>query len=86
MQNKERPIFSFVFTYTDIDDCSSSPCMHGVCLDEVNGYTCSCLSGYTGRICDIGKYCIIETLRESLVLLIYKILRNFLHQINVKQK
>ena len=31
----------------DIDDCASFPCgVDNECIDEVNGYTCSCTTGY----------------------------------------
>ena len=31
----------------DIDDCASFPCgFDNECFDEVNGYTCSCTTGY----------------------------------------
>ena len=26
----------------DIDECASSPCTHGKCVNEVNGYKCIC--------------------------------------------
>lgn len=42
--------------YTDIDECESSPCVHGNCTDQVNGYLCECISGYTGVSCNIGKW------------------------------
>ncbi|XP_078612837.1 uncharacterized protein LOC144882728 [Branchiostoma floridae x Branchiostoma japonicum] len=36
----------------DIDDCASSPCVHGICTDGVGSYTCSCENGWTGQDCD----------------------------------
>ncbi|XP_035693653.1 fibropellin-1-like [Branchiostoma floridae] len=36
----------------DIDECASSPCAHGTCIDEVASYTCSCENGWTGLNCD----------------------------------
>ncbi|XP_019639755.1 PREDICTED: fibropellin-1-like [Branchiostoma belcheri] len=36
----------------DIDDCASSPCVHGTCTDGVASYTCSCENGWTGNNCD----------------------------------
>ena len=44
------------FIPTDINECYSSPCQNGgTCEDLVNGYTCYCLSGYSGDHCQIGK-------------------------------
>lgn len=35
---------------TDIDECSSLPCLNGgICRDKVGGFTCECSSGYTGK-------------------------------------
>ena len=31
---------------TNIQECDSSPCMNGgICSDQINGYSCSCLPG-----------------------------------------
>jgi len=41
--------------FLDIDDCKNYPCVHGKCVDGVNNFTCTCLPGYEGILCDIGK-------------------------------
>ena len=42
--------------FSDIDDCSSSPCVNGgTCNDNVNHYICMCTSGYSGINCETGK-------------------------------
>lgn len=40
----------------DIDECGSSPCIHGICSDGINNYTCQCMVGYTGANCETGLY------------------------------
>lgn len=40
----------------DIDDCADGPCQNGAtCLDGVNAYICTCVVGYTGKNCSVGK-------------------------------
>jgi len=37
----------------DIQECDSSPCIHGNCVDKVAGYTCFCWDGFEGDNCQI---------------------------------
>ena len=44
------------FSFPDIDECDSDPCKNGAnCTDGVNNYTCTCMAGYGGPNCSIGK-------------------------------
>ena len=43
------------FNILDINECTSNPCFNGAtCNDLVNGYSCSCVPGWTGTICNSG--------------------------------
>jgi hypothetical protein len=43
--------------FIDIDDCSPNQCQNGAtCVDGVTSYTCSCVAGYNGTLCEIGKH------------------------------
>ena len=37
---------------TDIDECLSSPCVHGRCFNLLNSYSCQCWPGYRGTQCE----------------------------------
>ena len=40
---------------SDINDCDPVPCQNGgTCTDQLNGYTCTCVVGYTGDNCQTG--------------------------------
>ena len=61
-----RQILHSVFPCVDINECVSSPCQNeGTCVDQVYGFQCVCLSGYTDFICSTGKWyqliCILLT-------------------------
>ena len=44
-----------VFILADIDECTSSPCQNGgTCVDGVASFTCGCVTGYTGTLCETG--------------------------------
>ena len=45
----------FMF-FPDINECASRPCQNGgTCTDHVNTYTCSCVGGYMGAVCEISN-------------------------------
>ena len=45
--------FSFSKTIADINECDSNPCGNGVCIDEIDGYSCNCSdTGFTGSQCE----------------------------------
>lgn len=36
----------------NINECESSPCIHGSCIDKIGGYECECNEGYEGINCE----------------------------------
>lgn len=43
------PFASGSLCEAEVNECVSSPCLNeGVCVDEVNRFTCSCAGGFTG--------------------------------------
>ncbi|XP_069102660.1 fibropellin-1-like [Argopecten irradians] len=42
------------------DPCSSSPCHHGTCNPDNNGYSCSCANGYVGSHCNVSTCAVAD--------------------------
>lgn len=61
-----------------MDECMSTPCKHGSCKDQVNGYTCTCIAGFTGINCENGKICYFY-FRKVYKKIIYKNYLNLKH-------
>ena len=41
----------------DIDECACSPCTNGgTCIDEIDYFTCECMSGFTGDQCETSEF------------------------------
>ena len=50
-------VFRMDVCVVEIDECSPNPCKNGGnCTGMVNGFSCSCVAGYTGEYCSNGKY------------------------------
>ena len=46
----------FYCSWSDIDECVNHTCVNNAtCVDAVYGYTCSCVDGFTGTHCEVGK-------------------------------
>ena len=44
-----------MLTFKDVDECLSSPCQNeALCINGRNQFTCECLPGYQGIICETG--------------------------------
>ena len=44
------------FSFSDINECSNSPCKNGAtCVNLQGSYRCDCKSGYSGNNCETGQ-------------------------------
>ncbi|VDI25728.1 Hypothetical predicted protein [Mytilus galloprovincialis] len=53
--NVKEKDYADVTTYTswDINECVYTPCQHGgSCINEMNGYYCNCVAGFSGIQCE----------------------------------
>uniref|UniRef100_A0A3B4ZF45 Coagulation factor IX n=1 Tax=Stegastes partitus TaxID=144197 RepID=A0A3B4ZF45_9TELE len=55
-ENDEKTM-EFWAGYVDGNQCKPNPCLNeGSCKDQVGDYTCTCVSGFTGRNCEIVEF------------------------------
>ena len=54
------------FALSDNDECASSPCFNGKCIDGVDSYTCNCNPRYSGLQCEFGESLALLTLAAVL--------------------
>ncbi len=46
----------FLLSFSDINDCASSPCQSGgTCIDDIDSFRCVCPDGFDGQLCELGK-------------------------------
>ena len=61
-----------VFSRLEIDECESSPCVTGTCIDKENGFQCKCEPGFSGVFCE-KRMCL---LLKHAVIVKYKLVSN----------
>ena len=59
-----RLSYIWLFGFSDILECRSSPCTNGgTCMEMLDGYQCQCANGFTGVNCETGTQ--ISTSRQK---------------------
>ena len=49
-------VCSVTVFFIGINECASDPCHNdATCVDETNQFTCLCIPGYTGVVCETGR-------------------------------
>lgn len=59
---------AFPFCLTAPNPCTSNPCGdNGICLNSDGAFTCQCLNGYTGNLCQNGKQNMSALIKQRVV-------------------
>ncbi|XP_060565033.1 fibropellin-1-like [Ruditapes philippinarum] len=45
--------FTGQYCETILNNCKSSPCVNGVCVEHIDGYQCYCVPGFHGKNCEL---------------------------------
>ena len=74
-----------MFVYCpDINECLSDPCQNGAtCNNTPGGFTCQCVDGYTGPLCQNGKCFKFKHLCYDLLLYSVSLISLFCHTCNI---
>ena len=60
MHPSTHPFIQFqvgILFIVDINECASNPCQYGgECVDGVDYFTCNCVPGFEGELCEISKF------------------------------
>ncbi len=53
---------------TEVNECHSNPCQYGgTCTDQIGGYHCTCLAGFTGTECQTGEFYVGHSSNHSTI-------------------
>ena len=49
-------VYANICVLIELDECQSDPCQNNAtCIDQLNKFTCLCLNGFNGDLCENGK-------------------------------